>query len=104
MRAYCLGELHLSEDAAYKRIQSARTARDFPAIFDAVAEGRLHLSAVVLLAPHLTEETTEEMANKLLAGATHKSKSEIERFLAERFPGTLALTPSRGCGRTTHTG
>ena len=40
MFAYCLGELHLSEDAAYKRIQAARAGARFPAIFDAVAEGR----------------------------------------------------------------
>ncbi|MGH7730155.1 MAG: hypothetical protein ACRENJ_02795 [Candidatus Eiseniibacteriota bacterium] len=61
MFAYCVGELHLSEDAAFKRIKAARAARRFPAIFDAVAHGRLHLSAVVLLAPHLTEETAEDL-------------------------------------------
>ncbi len=82
MFAYCVGELHLSEDAAYKRIQAARAARRFPAIFEAVADGRLHLTAVGLLAPHLTEDTADE----LLATAIHKSKSEIERLLAERFP------------------
>ena len=82
MFAYCVGELRMSEDEAYKRIQAARAARRFPAVFEAVAEGRLHLSAVVLLAPHLTEET----AGELLAAATHRSKSEIERLLAERFP------------------
>ncbi|TMQ63981.1 MAG: hypothetical protein E6K78_10045 [Candidatus Eisenbacteria bacterium] len=54
MYAYCLGELHLSEEAAFKRIHAARAARRFPAIFAALAEGRLHLSAVVMLAPHLT--------------------------------------------------
>ena len=53
---YCVGELHLSEEVAFKRIHAARAARRFPAIFAAVAEGRLHLSAVVLLAPHLTRE------------------------------------------------
>ena len=52
MLSYCVHELGLSEDSALKRIQAARTARQFPAIFDAVAEGRLHLSAVGLLAPH----------------------------------------------------
>ena len=82
MYAYCVGELRLSEDAAFKRIKVARAARRFPAIFKAVAEGRLHLSAVVLLAPHLTEDT----ACELLAAATHRSKSEIEQLLAERFP------------------
>src|SRR5437870_7108068 len=73
MFLYCVHELRLSEDAAYKRIQAARTAREFPAIFDALAEGRLHLSAVVLLAPYLTPETVGE----LLKGAAHRTKSEI---------------------------
>jgi hypothetical protein len=82
MFAYCVGELRLSEDAAFKRITAARAARRFPAVFDAVADGRLHLSAVVLLAPHLTEHTADE----LLAAATHRTRTEIERLLAERFP------------------
>src|SRR5262245_33436001 len=61
MFAYCLHEMHYSEDAAYKRIQAARAARRFAAIFSAVAEGKLHLSAVVLLAPHLTPENADEL-------------------------------------------
>ena len=35
MFSYCIHELRLSEDAAYKRIQAARMARQFPAIFTA---------------------------------------------------------------------
>ncbi len=82
MHAWCVGELHLSEDAASKRIHAARAAREFPAIFPALADGRLHLSAVVLLAPHLTEGTADE----LLAAATHRTKAEIEVLIAQRFP------------------
>jgi hypothetical protein len=82
MFAYCVQVLHMSEDVAFKRIRAARSARQFPAIFEAVAEGRLHLTAVVFLAPHLTPENAEE----LLAAATHKTKAEIEWLLAERFP------------------
>jgi len=87
MFAYCLGELRLCEQAALKRIQAARAGRRFPAIFDAVAEGRLHLSGVVLLAPYLSEAT----AGELLGACAHKSKSEIERLLAERFPKSDVL-------------
>ena len=89
MYSYCVHELRLSEDAAYKRIQAARVARQFPAIFEALADGRLHLSAVGLLAPYLTPEN----ADGLLAAAAHKTKSEIEELLAQRFPRseTLAL-------------
>ena len=82
MFSYCVGELGLSEDAAYKRIQVARTARQFPAIFPAVADGRLHLTAVLMLAPHLTPQSAEA----LLAAAAGRSKAGLERLIAERFP------------------
>jgi len=42
--------------------------RRFPLIFQALAEGRIHLTGVSLLAPRLTEENAEE----LLASAFHK--------------------------------
>jgi 5-methylcytosine-specific restriction endonuclease McrA len=82
MHAYCVGELRLSEDAASKRIQAARAARQFPALFAAVAEGRLYLAAVCLLAPHLTSENVE----RLVEVATHRRKAEIEELLARLFP------------------
>ena len=96
MYLYCVHELHLSEEAARKRIHAARTARQFSAIFDAIAEGRLHLSAVIVLAPHLTPENADE----LLAAAAHKTRAEIEQLLAERFPrpdllaAVQAISPS----------
>src|SRR5262245_18066642 len=82
MYAYCVGELHLSEDAACKRITAARAARQVPEILPAIAAGRLHLSAVVLLAPHLTEGNAKD----LLLAATHKTRKEVEQLLAQRFP------------------
>ena len=91
MHAYCVEELRLSEDAAYKRIQAARAARQYPALFAALAEGRLHLAAVCLLAPHLTAENVGE----LIEAATHRRKSEIEGILAHRFP--LPEAPARVC-------
>jgi 5-methylcytosine-specific restriction endonuclease McrA len=81
MHAYCVEELRLSEDSAYKRIRAARAARQFPAIFSAVADGRLHLAAVCLLASHLTTVNSEE----LIEAATHRRRFEIEQFLARRF-------------------
>jgi hypothetical protein len=82
MFEYCVQKLRYSEYAAYKRIRAARAARRFPAILDAVAEGRLHLAAVALLASHLTTDNAEG----LLAAAVHKSKREVELLIAERFP------------------
>ena len=82
MHVYCMRVLHLAEDAAFKRIRAARAARRFPQIFGAIADGRLHASGVVLLAPHLTDDNADE----LLAAASHLSKAEIEVLLAQRCP------------------
>ncbi len=82
MHLYCVRELHMSEDTAFKRCQAARAARDFPSIIDAIADGRLHVSAVVMLAPHLTSRNSAE----LLEASSGKTKSEISLLLAERFP------------------
>src|SRR6266850_7428109 len=82
MHEYCVRVLGLSDDSTAKRIQAARTARQVPLIFQALADGRLHLTAVNLLAPHLTEENAAE----LVTAAAHKTKLEILSLLAERFP------------------
>jgi len=89
MYAYCVHELHLSEDAACKRITVARVARQFPAIFQALADGRLHLSGIVLLAPYLTPQNGDE----LLGAAERRTKAGIEELIAQRFPRseTMAL-------------
>jgi hypothetical protein len=87
MFAWCVEELRLSEDVAYKRIQAARTARRFPVVFSAVADGRLNLSGVVLLAPHLGEANADEM----LAAAAGRTRAGIEEWLARRFPRSELL-------------
>lgn len=97
MFEYCVRELRLSEDVTYKRIQAARAARQFPELFAALADGRLHLAAVCLLAPHLTRANFDE----LMAAATHRRKSEIEQLLACQFPrpemaAIVRAMPSRG--------
>jgi len=82
MFEWCVRDLHFSEDMAFKRIRVARAARQFPRIYDLLSEGQLHLTAVVLLAPHLSPEN----ANELLTAATHRTKAQVEQLLAERFP------------------
>ena len=84
MRAYCVQKLNKTEDWAHKRITAARAALRFPEIFEFVADGRLHLSGVCQLAPHLTAGNVVE----LLRASTRKTKAEIEQVLAARFPRT----------------
>jgi len=85
MYTYCVGGLHLSEDAAYKRIQVARVARRYPAVLAALAEGRVHLTGLNLLAAHF-KGLEPVVVDELLAAATHRTKRDIELLLAERFP------------------
>ena len=82
MTSYCVHVLRLSDDSARKRIHAARVARQYPVIFEMIADGKLHLSAVVMLARYLDPTHADE----LLAAATFKTREEIERLLAERFP------------------
>jgi hypothetical protein len=79
---YCLEVLHLSEDAAYNRIEAARTARRYPVVLDMLVAGRLSPTTTRLLARHLTVENHEA----LLAAASGKSKQEVETLLARLFP------------------
>ena len=43
----------MSGDMAFRRIHAARAMLRFPQILPALADGRLHLTAVVLIAPRL---------------------------------------------------
>ena len=82
MFTYCTQVLHLSQHAAFNRIEAARAARLFPTLLALLADGRLHLSAIRLLAPHLTDSNHEA----LLKEASHKSKREVEQIIARLQP------------------
>ena len=79
---YCTDVLHLSEDAAYNRIEVAETARRLPAVLDALEDGSLTLTAARRLGPHLTEENCAGV----LAAAKFRSKSAIEELIARLSP------------------
>ena len=59
MFAYCTERLHLSEAEAYLRIAAARASREHPILLTMLADGRLHLTAIAKLAPHLTPDNRE---------------------------------------------
>jgi hypothetical protein len=114
MFRYCIHVLHLSEPEAYLRIVAARAARKHPVLLAMLADGRLHLSGIAKLAPHLTRENRDA----LLGRATHLSKRQIEELIAEicprpdvpslvrKLPGEMArgrFRPRRACPRTART-
>ena len=79
---YCTDVLHLSEPVAQLRITAARASRRYPVILTMLEDGRIHLSAIGLLAKHLTDANYEEV----LTRATHKSKRQIKELVAELAP------------------
>ncbi len=80
---YCTQVLHLSEHAAYGRIEAARAGRRFPVILEMLCDGSVNLTTVGLLATHLTHENHREV----LDGARHKRQP-----VSTPLPDQAALT------------
>lgn len=81
--SYCRERLGYSHNAALKRIRAARAALRHPEILDHLETGALTLSAIKILARHLTGG---EVGVQLLAAARDKTCREIEALVAARFP------------------
>jgi hypothetical protein len=79
---YCTRALHLTEDAACNRTKAVRACQEFPVILDLLFAGKLTLTAVRLLGPHLTADNHEG----ILARAAGKSRGDIELLVAEVAP------------------
>jgi 5-methylcytosine-specific restriction endonuclease McrA len=79
---YCIYELRLSEDAAARRSSAARLVKAFPLLFEAIANGELHLTGLLMLGPHLTPENHVEV----LARAKLRTKKELVRLVRELNP------------------
>lgn len=79
---YCTQHLRLSEGAAYRRIEAARTCRRFPVALGMLADGALTLTTLTILAPCLTAANHVDV----LARAVHKSRRRIEIIAAELQP------------------
>ena len=93
--AYCREVLLLPEDAACNRTTAVRMVREFPAVLPMLADGRLNLSTLRLLAPWLNDENHAV----LLVEAAGKSKRDVEELIARRFPRSVTtsirMAPSR---------
>lgn len=79
---YCTQVLHLSEHAAYGRIEAARAARHYPLVLERLMGGELTLTAIGRLRQHLTSENHRDV----LDAARHKSKREVELLVASLSP------------------
>jgi 5-methylcytosine-specific restriction endonuclease McrA len=79
---YCVYELRFSEDAAARRSSAARIVKQFPILFDAIANGELHLTGLLMIGPHLTPENHVEV----LGRAKFRTKKELAKLVRELNP------------------
>jgi hypothetical protein len=86
---FCVRRLGMGEDEACRRVAGARLVRRFPVALTMIERGEIHLTALLLLREHLTDDNHQE----LLRAASGKSKSEVQHLIAQRFPRPDA--PSR---------
>ena len=82
MFAYCVSRLGMSEDEACRRIELARLARRFPALFAELASGQITLSVALVLKPVLSPTNHME----LFCAARGKNIRQARELVAERFP------------------
>src|SRR6187401_1832593 len=86
---YCIYELRFSEDAAARRSAAARLVKQFPPLFDAIADGELHLTGLLMIGPHLTPGNHVEV----LGRAKFRTKKELGKLVRDLNP--LPQVPDR---------
>ncbi len=88
---YCVEMLGMSEDEAGLRVAVAHLVRRVPEALTSLANGRLHLSGLLCLKPHLTACNSAA----LLARASGKTKREIKELVAGLAPKPDAVAMVR---------
>jgi hypothetical protein len=91
MFVYCARVLGLTGAEAYMRITAARASRKHPVLLTMLEDGRLNVTTISLLAPHLTVQNRDDV----LARAAHRSKRQVLELIAEIAPRPDAPTVIR---------
>ena len=78
----CVRWLGMSEGQAHRSVSGAHAAKCFPLALEMIADGRLHLTGLSLIAKRLTPENHAQ----LLEDVAGKTKAEILIVLARWFP------------------
>ena len=81
---FVVEELKHSESEAWKRIQVARNMRKYPALFYAIQENQISMTAASKLCPHFKQGNVET----LLSECSGKSVREVEKIIVKHFPKT----------------
>ena len=78
MFTYCVVELGYSEANAYRRLQAAGAARNYPEVLTLIKDGSLTVCALSVIAKHLTRENCSRVLNQIEG----KSVRVVERLAA----------------------
>jgi hypothetical protein len=79
------------------RLRAAKLAREFPLVLQMLERNELHLSAIKLLAPHLTQANCVQV----LGRARCRSKRQVEMLPADDYTCSHQRQ-RRGAGRVRH--
>jgi hypothetical protein len=82
MFAWCTERLDLTEQATYVRITVARASREHSGLLTMLRDGRLNLSNIARLAPHLTPENRDAVLKR----AAGMSQRQVKELIAELKP------------------
>ncbi|MBI4040762.1 MAG: HNH endonuclease, partial [Deltaproteobacteria bacterium] len=77
---YVVQKYHYSEGAAYRRIEAAKVYSKFPEVIEAIGSGKINLTTLSLISPHLKEENASLWIH-MISG---KSKREVEDLLRDQ--------------------
>lgn len=93
---YCTRVLHLSESAAYRRVEAARVVRAYPIVLDMLSDGSISLTTIRILAPELTSANHR----RLLDASRNQTTREVEKIVAglrpqPAVPSTIRQLPTR---------
>ena len=79
---YCVQALGYDEGGAFRRIRAARVARKWPEVLEMIQQGMLHLTALIVLHPLLTDQNRKD----LFRAASGKTRRQLEAMVAEKMP------------------
>jgi len=98
MYSFVAAEFDFTDDLVKKRIRAARAAHEYPQVLPMLSDGRLSQSTLLLLVPHLHHGNVDD----LLSCAADKTRSELERILAARFPTSEMMSWTMGASSSEH--
>lgn len=81
---FCLRRLGYCQGTAFRRTKAAAACRLFPELLDMLEAGRVHLTAVAMLAPYMTKANWRE----LIRDARGKTTRDLEKMIAVLAPGS----------------